>query len=397
MIDATNPSTGLRAGIAGMYEYQAGAVTKYYEGGAICRTGYASGNGITYALSDHLHSTSVLVNQNGTLNTNQYYYPYGGNRDGAFSGLTTKRFTGQYHEQGLPGGEGLYYYNARWYDAQLGRFAQADSIVPNPGNPQSLNRYSYVLGNPLRYQDPTGHAECIDDLCALVSHPRTGRPILRGGLPRAISYIYKEMTRNAQSGVAGTIAEQNAASTAAEPGSQEQGMHKLLALMAWGAQVADARVKDAVGPGLAPYLGNWDHKPIMMGQRGPSPVPEIPKERRGKPQGWSTVGSRLYRYDTWSNLHYGYVGGVSGFTEAELIQGAGLEQIGSDLFSRVRPRRSPETSDFMASWDDASDTAAIQVGYRLWAQYGLTVRPADVYLAVFENPHLATQPLGGAQ
>ena len=38
----------------------------------------------------------------------------------------------------------------------LGRFIQADSIVPAPGNPQSLNRYAYVYNNPLRYTDPTG-------------------------------------------------------------------------------------------------------------------------------------------------------------------------------------------------------------------------------------------------
>jgi len=29
--------------------------------------------------------------------------------------------------------------------------------VPQPGNPQALNRYSYVLNNPLRYTDPTGN------------------------------------------------------------------------------------------------------------------------------------------------------------------------------------------------------------------------------------------------
>ena len=30
--------------------------------------------------------------------------------------------------------------------------------MPSPGNPQSLNRYSYTLNNPLKYTDPTGHA-----------------------------------------------------------------------------------------------------------------------------------------------------------------------------------------------------------------------------------------------
>lgn len=30
-------------------------------------------------------------------------------------------------------------------------------MVPNPGDPQQLNRYSYGLNNPVRYTDPTGH------------------------------------------------------------------------------------------------------------------------------------------------------------------------------------------------------------------------------------------------
>ncbi|MDH7487629.1 MAG: RHS repeat-associated core domain-containing protein [Anaerolineae bacterium] len=45
---------------------------------------------------------------------------------------------------------GLYFYNARYYDPALGWFVSADTIVPEPGNPQALNRYSYVLNNPLR-------------------------------------------------------------------------------------------------------------------------------------------------------------------------------------------------------------------------------------------------------
>ncbi len=49
-------------------------------------------------------------------------------------------------------------YGARFYDPLLGRFLSADTVVPQPGHPQALNRYSYVLNNPLKYTDPTGHA-----------------------------------------------------------------------------------------------------------------------------------------------------------------------------------------------------------------------------------------------
>jgi RHS repeat-associated protein len=59
--------------------------------------------------------------------------------------------------QRLEGSVGLYDYNARYYSPLFGRFISADSIVPEPGNPQALNRYSYVLNNPLQYTDPNGH------------------------------------------------------------------------------------------------------------------------------------------------------------------------------------------------------------------------------------------------
>ncbi|MCP4211819.1 MAG: RHS repeat-associated core domain-containing protein, partial [Halieaceae bacterium] len=131
-----------------MYEYQGGATTSCYAGvggnNALRRAGHTANNGVFYLLGDHLGSTSVLVNQNGTLNSTNYYYPYGSNRGGAQSTLTAKRYTGQYHEEGLAGSQGLYYYGARWYDPQLARFAQADTIVPDPTLSMSLNRYMYV-------------------------------------------------------------------------------------------------------------------------------------------------------------------------------------------------------------------------------------------------------------
>ena len=54
-------------------------------------------------------------------------------------------------------GTGLYYYGARYYDPAIGRFISADIIVQSPANPQTLNRYSYCINNPLKYIDPTGH------------------------------------------------------------------------------------------------------------------------------------------------------------------------------------------------------------------------------------------------
>jgi RHS repeat-associated protein len=51
---------------------------------------------------------------------------------------------------------GLYYYGAKYYDAVIGRFISPDTVVPDPMNPQTFNRYSYCLNNPLKYTDPIG-------------------------------------------------------------------------------------------------------------------------------------------------------------------------------------------------------------------------------------------------
>ena len=59
---------------------------------------------------------------------------------------------------------GLMFYKARWYDSSLGRFAQADSIVP--AGVQGYDRYAYGLNNPSRYTDPSGHCAIDgDDWC----------------------------------------------------------------------------------------------------------------------------------------------------------------------------------------------------------------------------------------
>ena len=52
------------------------------------------------------------------------------------------------------------FYNARWYDPGLGRFAQADTIIPlQTQGVQAWDRYAGMNNNPVRYNDPSGH--CI--------------------------------------------------------------------------------------------------------------------------------------------------------------------------------------------------------------------------------------------
>ncbi len=61
-------------------------------------------------------------------------------------------FTGE----ALDPGTGLYYLRARYYDPSLARFLGHDPLSGSPTMPLSNNRYQYVLGNPLRYRDPSG-------------------------------------------------------------------------------------------------------------------------------------------------------------------------------------------------------------------------------------------------
>ncbi|MBI4738408.1 RHS repeat-associated core domain-containing protein [Candidatus Woesearchaeota archaeon] len=104
-------------------------------------------------------------------------------------------------------GFGLMDYNARWYDPSLGRFAQADSIVP--GGAQGLDRYAYVNNAPTRFTDPSGHKCAGDDavLCSPASllhissnpdRPDDIDPNLRknDGRIDTLYRMYKEMWAN---------------------------------------------------------------------------------------------------------------------------------------------------------------------------------------------------------
>ena len=90
----------------------------------------------------------ILPNQ-GTQNVRTAAQGYGN----SFDSLRLK-FTGKERDTET----GLDYFGARYYANLQGRFAAADPLFTSgkPASPQSWNRYSYVMNNPLRLIDPTG-------------------------------------------------------------------------------------------------------------------------------------------------------------------------------------------------------------------------------------------------
>ncbi len=98
-------------------------------------------------------SVSLVTSSTGSSAGTQEFDPWGKVRSGGSVGTqTTLNYTGQKLD-----GTGLLNYNARMYDPTVGRFVSPDSKGQARANPQTLNRYSYVLNNPINKVDPSGH------------------------------------------------------------------------------------------------------------------------------------------------------------------------------------------------------------------------------------------------
>jgi RHS repeat-associated protein len=131
------------------YEIDNGNATSYFFRDDE-RIAKQTAGGMEWYLSDHLGSTTLLVNESGAEVERTEYFPYGQVQSG---GLEKYGFTGQENDANT----GLMYYGARYYSPEYRVFVQPDTMLPDPYNPQALNRYSYCLNNPVRYTDPSGH------------------------------------------------------------------------------------------------------------------------------------------------------------------------------------------------------------------------------------------------
>ncbi|HHM6058630.1 TPA: RHS repeat domain-containing protein, partial [Pseudomonas aeruginosa] len=109
---------------------------------------------LLYLHGDHLDTPRLATDASGQIAWQWQSDAFG--RGEALSQGSTQvnlRFPGQYYDAE----SGLHYNYFRDYDPQTGRYVESDPIGLRGG----LNTYGYVMGNPLRYIDPTGESIAI--------------------------------------------------------------------------------------------------------------------------------------------------------------------------------------------------------------------------------------------
>ncbi len=122
----------------------------------------AGQNELRYLHKDHLGSIQTITDDQGDIIEVFNYDAWGKRRNGTTWGpyidFTTvsfsfhRGFTGHEHLDDVA----LIHMNGRIYDPIIGRFLSPDPFVQAPENSQNLNRYTYVLNNPLSLTDPSG-------------------------------------------------------------------------------------------------------------------------------------------------------------------------------------------------------------------------------------------------
>jgi len=98
---------------------------------------------------DHLNSTKAVTNQDGKREALYEYRSFGEELRKLGSGKAKYTYGGKE----LDSSTNLYYFNARYYDATIGRFINVDPVQ------SGLNWYVYANNNPLNRVDPTGLEE----------------------------------------------------------------------------------------------------------------------------------------------------------------------------------------------------------------------------------------------
>ncbi len=142
------------------YEEIRNGVKTYYIFAGSQRVASLVGTTYTYYHNDHLGGTALTTDSTGAVTQVYDYYPYGSELIN--NQIGTSEIHHSFTDKELEDALGLYYFEARWYDGDIGRFgsldpAQLDNrVFKLITDPQSLNFYAYSRNNPINLVDPSG-------------------------------------------------------------------------------------------------------------------------------------------------------------------------------------------------------------------------------------------------
>lgn len=109
---------------------------------------------VTYYYTSPQGTVLAKTDATGNVINNADYRPYGTQALGAPE--NGPGYTGHVNDADT----GLLYVQARYYDAETGRFYSSDPVAVTGGDLSLFNRYTYANANPMAYTDPTGMLTC---------------------------------------------------------------------------------------------------------------------------------------------------------------------------------------------------------------------------------------------
>lgn len=181
--------------------------------------------GTKYLTTDTLGSPRVITDNNGAIVSRHDYHPFG---EEILVGRTNEHRTDsirqQFTEQERDLESKLDYFKARYYSYVQGRFTSIDPLASSgrAPNPQTWNRYAYVLNNPMRFIDPTGMMECpANQTCQSGQQPGSAPQESNSQLSEWSFDLWSEVTTGESAYYRGALTAFASASPIYYPGNQQ--------------------------------------------------------------------------------------------------------------------------------------------------------------------------------
>ena len=331
---------------------------------------FRRGGTLHWVGSDHLGGTIRVLNSSLTALDGMRYKPYGEDRDTGSSLNTDRKFTGQTEDEAA----GLYWYASRAYDPEIGRFCSPDPIVPAPGNPQSLNRYSYVYNNPLKYTDPSGHQPGGDPA---TNHPSTwfsdswveafGRE--HGGAePTVNDFAYRFFTMAEQRGFFQHLSPSDESAIQFNiPVNVDLGQNIRISYARESSTLSVATAY-ALGSGIGgPLFGLGNVAGNVALHLGIDHGPWINRVREFGAWDYKRRLVDHNVYQDFGNFNFGVTGAAQGFSELELLAGATGAQLGADGLRLLKGQPIDSSDRTLHGFgDQARDVAMIKLGLQFY-------------------------------